>query len=86
MPEISRFFGIIIKMYYDEHYPPHFHAEYGEFQALIRIEDFTLMRGKLPPRVLGFVMEWMAIHKDELLEEWSLAREDKPLYKIKPLD
>ncbi|MBN1291090.1 MAG: DUF4160 domain-containing protein [Candidatus Latescibacteria bacterium] len=86
MPEISRFFGIIIKMYYDEHFPPHFHAEYGEFEALIRIEDFTLIKGKLPPRVLGFVMEWTAIHKDELFEEWNLACEDKPLFKIKPLD
>ena len=57
MPEISRFYGIIIKMYYDDHNPPHFHAEYGEYQALIRIEDFTLMKVDLPPRALGLVME-----------------------------
>ena len=85
MPEISRFYGIIIKIYYDDHNPPHFHAEYGEYQALIRIEDFTLMKGDLPPRALGLVMEWTSQHKEELIQEWSLSGDDKPLFRIKPL-
>ena len=82
MPEICRFYGIIIKMYYDDHSPPHFHAEYGEFQALIQFESFTLIKGHLPPKAIGLVMEWSALHKDELLQEWNLAHEDKPLFKI----
>ena len=85
MPEISRFYGIVIKMYYDDHNPPHFHAEYGEYQALIRIEDFTLMKGDLPPRALGLVMEWTALHTEDLMQEWTLAGDDKPLFRIKPL-
>ena len=85
MPEISRFYGIIIKMYYDDHNPPHFHAEYGEYQALIRIEDYTLIKGSLPPRALGLVMEWTALHTKELMREWTLAENDKPLFTIKPL-
>ena len=72
-------------MYYDDHNPPHFHAEYGEYQALIRIEDYTLMKGNLPPRALGLVMEWTALHTEELVREWALAENDKPLFSIKPL-
>ena len=67
MPEISRFYGIVIAMFYDEHNPPHFHARYGGYKAAIRIEDFTILEGMLPPRALGLVMEWVAMHKDELL-------------------
>ena len=68
-------------MYYDDHNPPHFHAEYGEYQALIRIEDFTLMKGILPPRALGLVVEWAALHKEELFHEWTLAGDDKILFR-----
>ena len=85
MPEISRFYGIVIAMFYDEHNPPHFHARYGGEQVAIRIEDFRVLEGFLPPRALGLVMEWVAIHKDELLKIWELAREGKPLFKIEPL-
>lgn len=86
MPEISRFYGIIIKMHYDDHNPPHFHAEYGEYQALIRIEDFAFMKGNMPPKASGLIAEWTALHKEELLQDWALAEDDKPLLKIKPLD
>ena len=72
-------------MFYDEHNPPHFHARYGGEQVAIRIEDFRVLEGFLPPRALGLVMEWVAIHKDELLKIWELAREGKPLFKIEPL-
>ncbi len=85
MPTISRFYGILIKMFFDDHNPPHFHAEYGEFKASIRIKDFTLLRGQLPPRALGLVMEWAALHQDELMKNWALIEKNKSLLKIDPL-
>lgn len=85
MPEISRFFGIIIALFHSEHNPPHFHARYGEYKASIRIEDFALLEGYLPPRALGLVMEWAETHKNELLKDWELATEKKPLLPIEPL-
>jgi len=85
MPEISRFFGIIIAMFHSEHYPPHFHARYGEHKASIRIADFAVLDGYLPPRALGLVMEWADLHKVELLKDWELAMRKKPLFPIEPL-
>jgi hypothetical protein len=67
MPEISRFFGIVITMYYNDHAPPHFHARYSGQKALMAIETFTLLQGHLSPRVLGLVVEWAAQHRAELL-------------------
>jgi hypothetical protein len=84
MPEISRFFGILIKMYYNEHNPPHFHAKYGDHEAAICIKTLEVIEGKIPPRVFGLVMEWASIHQDELLENWNLMREEK-YNKIDPL-
>jgi len=85
MPEISRFFGIIIAMFYNDHNPPHFHARYGDFNAIIKIESFAVLDGHLPPRALGLVIEWAEIHKNELLNDWNLATENKPLFTIEPL-
>ncbi len=85
MPQISRFFGIIILMYYDDHNPPHFHAKYGDFQALIGIENFALLEGKLPAKSLGLVIEWAALHQEELLQNWQLMKEGEQLNKIEPL-
>lgn len=85
MPEISRFFGIIIAMFHGDHNPPHFHARYGEYSAIIRIEDFAVLDGTLPPRALGLVMEWAEIYRHELLKDWQLASEKKPLFRIEPL-
>ena len=85
MPEISRFFGIVIAMYYSDHEPPHFHARYGTEKALIAIETLQVLRGKLSPRALGLVMEWTALHQEELLKNWELARSQAPLNKIEPL-
>ncbi|HOJ71903.1 MAG TPA: DUF4160 domain-containing protein [Syntrophorhabdaceae bacterium] len=85
MPEISRFFGIVIIMYYDDHNPPHFHARYGNYSIVIRIEDFAILEGYLPPRALGLVIEWADIHKNELLKNWQLSKEHKPLFPIEPL-
>gem|GEM_PF-458382 len=68
MPEISRFFGISIKMFFGDHVPPHFHAEYGEFKAQVNIRSYNIIAGDLPPRVLGMIVEWASQHQDELFE------------------
>lgn len=86
MPEISRFFGIVIAMFYDEHNPPHFHARYGEKKATIDINELTIKAGELPPRVMGIVLEWAALHKNELLNNWELAKNNQSLSAIKPLE
>ncbi|MDY7005410.1 MAG: DUF4160 domain-containing protein [Cyanobacteriota bacterium] len=86
MPEISRFLGIIITMYYNDHPPPHFHVRYNQQKALIDIENLSILEGKLTPRILGLVIEWAAIHQRELLENWQRAREQNPLEKIEPLE
>jgi len=86
VPEISRFFGIIVTMYYNEHPPPHFHVRYGEQKALVGIESLTTFEGRLTPRALGLVIEWAAAHQDELTENWNLARLEEPLNKIAPLE
>jgi hypothetical protein len=85
MPELSRFFGIVIAMFWDEHHPPHFHARYGQFKAAIDIESLRALEGDLPPRVLGLVIEWAALHQAELMGNWGKARRNKPLKKIEPL-
>jgi hypothetical protein len=85
MPEISRFLGIIISIYYNEHNPPHFHADYGEFQITVEIET-GVVTGKFPRRALHAVLEWYTLYKNELLEDWHLAMAKKPLKKIEPLE
>jgi hypothetical protein len=85
MPEVSRFLGIVITKFYREHGPPHFHATYGEFDVQVSIMD-GLMNGKFPTRALRLVFEWQALHKDELLENWELARQRRPLNTISPLE
>lgn len=85
MPELSRFYGIIIAIYYDEHNPPHFHARYNEYKISIEINNFAIIDGSLPPKAYGLVTEWALIHKEELLENWNLAKEGKVLKKINPL-
>jgi len=85
MPEISRFFGIKIKMYFGDHPPSHFHAEYGEHRAVIDIRTLVVIGGDLPPRALGLVVEWASQHKIELLDLWERASNYEPLYKIPPL-
>ena len=85
MPEISRFYGIVIRMYFRDHPPPHFHAHYGEYQALVNIRTMAVMSGHLPPRAFGLVTEWALLHQDELLTVWEKARRQEPLGKIEPL-
>ena len=63
MPEISRFYGIVIKMYFADHAPPHFHAEYAEYEARIAIGSLAVLSGNLPPRAMGLVAEWTTLHR-----------------------
>lgn len=73
-------------MYFDDHPPPHFHAEYGDHKAIIEIHTLVVIGGYLPPRALGLVIEWAAQHRAELLELWERSARQQPLFKIPPLD
>lgn len=86
MPEICRFYGIIIKMFFDDHNPPHFHAIYGEFEAIIDIMNLAIISGRLPPRAIGLAMEWAALHQEELSAFWEKAKNLEPIGKIAPLE
>ena len=85
MPEVSRFYGIVVRMYFADHFPPHFHAEYGEHEALITIEDSRIIAGDLPARAVALVREWMLLHQAELRALWDRARRLERLSKIEPL-
>lgn len=85
MPEISRFLGIIIRMFYNEHNPPHFHVYYNEFSCEIRIETLEIIKGSLPKKVYQLILEWAVEHRNELNEDWELMRNDKAPKKIEPL-
>jgi len=85
MPTISTFYGIVIQMFWSEHAPPHFHALYAEFEALINIQTLEIMRGDLPKRALALVLEWASEHRDELLEDWELCVHRQTPKKIMPL-
>lgn len=85
MPEISRFYGIIVSMFYDEHNPPHFHARYGEYKIAIDINSLRILEGKFPPRALGLIMEWASLYKNELLKDWEITAQNLPPEKIEPL-
>jgi len=86
MPEISRFFGIVIAIFYDDHRPAHFHVRYGQQSATIAIETLSVLQGRLSPKALGLVMEWAALHQAELEEDWRLAEQHAPLKPIAPLE
>ena len=85
MPEVSRFLGIVIRMYYNEHPPPHFHVQYNEYDAELSIETLEIIDGKLPRRVLGLVLEWAALHREELRDNWIRARRQDVIIAIDPL-
>ena len=85
MPIISRFLGIIIMMYWNDHNPPHFHAKYGEYEVTISM-DGNVIDGNLPKRALKLVKEWVKLHKNELLENWQRAKDGRPLNIIEPLE
>lgn len=85
MPKISEFFGICIYVYFRDHNPPHFHVIYSEHKAAIKIDDLTIIEGKLPPRVYGMVVEWATMHQVELMDNWNKAAIPTSLEKIQPL-
>ncbi len=85
MPEICRFYGIIIRMYYDDHNPPHFHAFYGDDEAWININTLAVFSGSLPARALGLVIEWASMRQDELRHDWGLVKNQQKPEKIMPL-
>ncbi len=85
MPEISRFFGIIIRMYFDDHAPPHFHARYGGYEAVVAISPIRILHGDLPRRAASMIIEWAALHQRELAENWRRVSQSQPAERIAPL-
>lgn len=85
MPEVSRFFGIVIQMYVDDHLPAHFHARQAGREVVVAIDTLAIIRGRLSPRAHALVVEWAALHADELLADWELAQSGLPLRRIAPL-
>jgi hypothetical protein len=86
MPKVSQFLGVAIYMYFNDHSPPHFHAEYGEFEAAYEIDTLAILRGQLPRRAHVHVIEWALAHRPELRDNWERAREQVPLRNIPPLE
>ena len=86
MPVISIFYGIVIQMFWADHAPPHFHALYSEYEALVNIRTLEVIQGSLPRRALALVLEWATQHHAELLEDWSLCEQRQPLNRISPLE
>lgn len=86
MPVVSRFFGIAIVFYWEDHLPPHFHAKYGGDEAMVEIRGGEVLRGSLSPRAMSLVQEWRQMHVDELLRDWELASRREPLAYIAPLE
>jgi hypothetical protein len=86
VPGLSGFSGVVVSMHYNDHAPPQFHARYGEDRAAIAVRGFSVLDGRLPPRVLGLVIEWAAQHQDELMADWARAARQLPLVPIAPLE
>ncbi len=85
MPELSRFYGIVIRIHFNDHPPPHFHAEYGEYKAVISINTLAVVAGRLPARALGLAIEWASLHQEALHREWDKAQSKQSVSKIPPL-
>ena len=86
VPRICEFFGIVICMYYNDHSPAHFHAEYAEREATFTIDTLDVLEGELPRRPRAFVIEWASLHREELRANWDRARQGLPLNSIEPLE
>lgn len=84
IPEISRFYGIIVKMFYNEHNPPHIHVEYQDYKAVVTIRE-GIVEGKMPKIALKLIFEWMDLHQAELLANWESIEKKRPLSNIEPL-
>jgi len=86
MPEVSRFFGIVVAMHYNDHPPPHVHAYYHDSMIQVSIASGARHSGKFPARAERLLMEWLSLHREELLMNWELARHRRPLRRIDPLE
>lgn len=85
MPIISKFFGIIVYIYWKDHAPPHFHAKYGDDEIVVNIKTGDI-NGTMPNRAIKMIQEWRELHKNNLLKDWELAEQKKALFPIKPLE
>ena len=85
LPTISTFYGMLIKMFFDDHSPAHFHVQYAEFKAVIAIESLSVIRGHLPRRAQELVLDWTELHQQELLEDWALCQAKQQPKPIEPL-
>jgi hypothetical protein len=86
MPVLSIFFGIVVRMWHDDHSPPHIHVQYQGFEALVHIEDGEVHRGRMPRKAASIVKEWCQNHQDELLVNWEKAQRFEPLDHIQGAD
>ena len=86
MPTISRFYGIVIQMFWNDHAPPHFHALYSEFEVIVNILTLEVISGTMPRRASALVLEWASLHRNELIEDWQLCEQNQTLKKIAPLE
>ena len=86
MPVIAQFYGILIRMFYNDHAPAHFHALYGEYELIVGISPISLLEGTAPNRVRSLVLEWTALHQQELMENWQRCRRGEPPKPIQPLE
>ena len=86
MPELSRFYGIVVRMFYGDHFPPHFHAIYQSDQIMVNIHTLEIMEGKMSRRALALVLEWAALHRVELRQAWEETSANKEPSKIAPLE
>lgn len=86
MPLITEFYGILIRMFYNDHAPQHFHAVYGEHEVVVGISPIRILDGEAPNRVRSMVLEWSALHQTELLDDWERCRRAEPLLPIPPLE
>ena len=86
LQEVSGFFGMVVSMRYDAENPPHFHVQYGKHRAIVALDSMRLLDGFLSPRVLGFVCEWSALHRHELIRNWWRSREGRRLLWVEPLE
>ena len=86
MPTISKFYGILIRMYYRDHAPPHFHAEYNDYELIVQINPIEILEGKVPSRVRSMVLEWTAMHQQELSANWNRCRSGLEPLDVEPLE
>lgn len=85
MPEISRFYGMTIQLFYDDHNPPHFHVTYGSYKAVFSIDTLEIIEGKLPKKQALLIVQWAYLHRQELFQTWETVKNRQVPKKIKPL-